>query len=173
MSSFRATGTKPAHSAGNRSRAPGARARRRTGAEKRDAGWSHFQHVADIGVHGHGPTLAGAFEQAALALTGIVTDPARVRAEHRVRIRCAAPDPELLLADWLNALIFEMATRKMLFVKFTVTLGEGTLEAEAEGEAVDVERHRPVAEPKGATYTGLEVRQDERGHWHARCVVDV
>jgi len=30
------------------------------------ARWEHFEHGADIGVRGFGPTLAAAFEQAAL-----------------------------------------------------------------------------------------------------------
>ncbi len=37
--------------------------------------WEHFEHSADIGVRGMGSTKAAAFEQAALALTGIVTPP--------------------------------------------------------------------------------------------------
>ena len=34
----------------------------------REAGWEHFEHEADIGVRGTGPTREAAFEQAALAL---------------------------------------------------------------------------------------------------------
>ena len=41
--------------------------------------WEHFPHGADVGVRGVAPTRAGAFEQAALALTAVVTDPAPVR----------------------------------------------------------------------------------------------
>jgi tRNA nucleotidyltransferase (CCA-adding enzyme) len=50
--------------------------------------WAHFPHQADMGVRGVGPTLAAAFEQAALAMTAVVTDPARVAAEQAVEIRC-------------------------------------------------------------------------------------
>lgn len=34
--------------------------------------WEHFPHGADIGVRGFGPTMAAAFEQAALAMTAVV-----------------------------------------------------------------------------------------------------
>ena len=75
--------------------------------------WEHFAHGADIGVRGIGATPAEAFEQAALALTAVVTDPAGIAPRRpRSTIDCEAPDDELLLADWLNALIYEMATRK-------------------------------------------------------------
>ena len=43
------------------------------------ARWQHFHHGADVGVRGIGSTLAQAFEQAALALTAVVTDPATVK----------------------------------------------------------------------------------------------
>ena len=66
--------------------------------------WEHFPHGADIGVRGIGATRGQAFEQAALALTAVIADPARVAADTMVELRCEAPDDELLLADWLNAL---------------------------------------------------------------------
>lgn len=67
------------------------------------ANWTHFPHQADMGVRGVGPTRAAAFEQAVLAMTAVVTDPAQVDPATPVNIRCEAPDDELLLGDWLNA----------------------------------------------------------------------
>ena len=138
-----------------------------------DAHWEHFPHQADMGVRGFGPTLAVAFEQAAVAMTAVVTDPARVAADIAVEIRCEAPDDELLLVDWLNALILEMAARHLLFSRFEVSIDAHRLQATAWGEAVDLARHQPAVEIKGATYTELKVRQDETGRWLAQCVVDV
>jgi tRNA nucleotidyltransferase (CCA-adding enzyme) len=135
--------------------------------------WEHFPHDADIGVRGIGATLGEAFEQAALAVTAVVTDPAQVLADTAVEIRCEAPDDELLLADWLNALIYEMATRNMLFGRFAVTLHDHVLEAKVWGERLDRSRHRPAVEVKGATYTALSVARRDDGMWVAQCVVDV
>src|ERR1017187_3432971 len=84
--------------------------------------WEHFDHSADIGVRGVGPTKEAAFEQIALALTATITDPAVVRPNVAVEISCEAPSDELLVVDWLNALVYEMATRHMLFSVFTVIL---------------------------------------------------
>ncbi len=135
--------------------------------------WEHFSHGADIGVRGIGPTQSQAFEQAALGLTAVIADPSRVSADVMVEIRCEAPDHELLFADWLNALIFEMATRNMLFSRFSVSLDDHVLRAKAWGEPLDRTRHQPVVEVKGATYTALSVAQREDGMWVAQCVVDV
>jgi hypothetical protein len=53
--------------------------------------------------------MSEAFSGAAMALTAAVTDPAAVAPLTAVEIDCAAPDVELLLAEWLNALVYEMS----------------------------------------------------------------
>jgi tRNA nucleotidyltransferase (CCA-adding enzyme) len=138
-----------------------------------DNSWEHFPHDADIGVRGYGSDVATAFENSALAMTAVMLDPADVKPRQMVRITCEAPDQEILLVDWLNALIFEMSTRKMIFSEFNVSLENGRLEAEARGETIDVEKHAPAVEIKGATFTELKVTQIEDGRWLAQCVIDV
>lgn len=135
--------------------------------------WEHYYHMADIGVRGKGATKEEAFEQAALALTAVIADPGKVNPEQWLEIVCEAPDDELLLADWLNAIIYEMATRNMLFSRFDVELKGSRLSAKIWGEKVDTKRHEPAVEIKGATYTTLQVKQQENGIWLAQCVVDV
>jgi SHS2 domain-containing protein len=131
-----------------------------------------FEHDADIGVRGRGATLAEAFANAGCALTAVVTDPAGVREGLAVEISCEASDPETLFYDWVNALVFEMATRWALFARFEVRIGDGRLVATAFGEPVQVERHQPAVEVKGATWTELRVVREADG-WLAQCVVDV
>lgn len=142
------------------------------GADENAIEWEHFPHGADVGVRGAGPSREAAFAGAALALTAAVSDPGEVAAETAVPIRCAAPDDELLLVDWLNALVYEMATRGMLFSRFELTIEDHELAATARGEPVDVARHRPTVEVKGATFTALSVRRED-GRWIAECVIDV
>ena len=136
------------------------------------ARWEHYEHGADIGVRGFGATKAQAFERAALAMTAVVADPAAVAPRERVTIRCEAPDDELLLAEWLNAVVYEMSVRRMLFSRFALQLDGGRLSGEAWGEPVDAARHHPAVEVKGATYTTLRVARHADG-WVAQTVVDV
>ncbi len=135
--------------------------------------WEHFEHDADIGLRASASSREGLFEAMAEALTGLVTDPDKVRPSEAVPIRCEAPDDALLLTDWLNALIYEMATRRMLFGAWQVTIDDHVLQAVARGERVDRVRHEPVVEVKGATYTALSVSRDSTGTWHGQCIVDV
>jgi SHS2 domain-containing protein len=139
------------------------------------ARWSHFEHDADIGVRGEGSTKEEAFEQAALALTAVLTDSEGVHSAkaEAVRISRSAPDDELLLVGWLNALVYEMATRKMIFGRFEVHIQGHDLQATVCGESVDISRHQPAVEIKGATFTGLRVAQTPDRTWIAECIVDV
>ena len=126
-----------------------------------------------MGIRGHGASKEEAFEQAALALTAVITDLEKVEPLTSVTVRREDMDDELLFAEWINALVYEMATRKMLFSRFRVAFAGHGLIGEAWGEPVDVGKHQPAVEVKGATYTGLQVRREPGGEWVAQCVVDV
>jgi tRNA nucleotidyltransferase (CCA-adding enzyme) len=66
-----------------------------------------------------------------------------------------------------------MATRGMIFGRFTVACQGMRLDGEMTGERIDRERHQPAVEVKAATVTCLRVACDETGVWTAQCVVDV
>ena len=60
----------------------------------------------------------------------------------------------------------------MLFREFDVSIRDGDLSARLVGEPVDLRRHEPAVEVKGATFTALALERTEEG-WSAQCVVDV
>lgn len=136
------------------------------------AHWEHFEHGADIGVRGIGQTKAEAFEQAAVALTAVVTDPGMVAPAETIEIDCEADDDEQLFTEWLNSVIYKMAVKRMLFRRFEVKIAGRHLHAEVQGEAASVPRHHPAVEVKGATFTTLRVAPFDGG-WMAQTVVDV
>ncbi|HUJ83172.1 MAG TPA: archease [Candidatus Acidoferrales bacterium] len=137
------------------------------------ARWEHFSHGSDIGVRGFGKSIEEAFEQAAVALTAVVADVSCVENTESLEVRCDAPDAELLLVSWLNAVIYEMAVRAMLFSRFRVVTSGCSLTGTLSGEKVDPGRHPLGVEAKGATVTGLKVAREESGEWLAQCVIDV
>jgi len=135
--------------------------------------WEHFEHEADIGLRAIAPTREELFELMGEALTAIITEPENVESVETITVSCEAPDDALLLVDWLNALVFEMATRRMIFGQWDVALSGHKLDARISGETIDRQRHQPVVETKGVTYTALAVEQDDEGNWRGQCVVDV
>lgn len=135
--------------------------------------WEYFAHGADIGVRGYGGSKADAFEQVALAALAEIADLDAVEERQAVELACEAPDDVLLLVDWLNAIFYEVATRRMFFSRAEVFIDGPRLEARLWGEPIDLARHRPRVEIKGATYTEARVCRSGDGTWVAQCVVDV
>ncbi len=136
--------------------------------------WEHYAHDADVGVRGHGNSKAEAFRQAALGMMALVVEAGSVEPRAQVSISCEAPDDVVLLIDWLNAVILEMAADGLVFGDFSVQTQNGALSARASGEPVERSRHAVGVELKGATFTDAAVSQDpDTGAWTAQCIVDV
>ncbi len=135
--------------------------------------WEHFEHDADIGIRSFASSPEQAFEQIAVAMTAVITDPELVSTSEVIDIYCQAPELELLLVDWINELIYQMTVRGMLFSRYQVSINHGVLKGKAYGETVDRQKHHPAVEIKGATFTELRVYQRSANSWVAQCVVDV
>lgn len=135
--------------------------------------WEHYPHQADVGVRGIGATKAEAFEQASLALTAVVSELETIEPSEPFEISCVADNDEMLLVEWLSRLVYEMSTRRMLFSRFDIYVGERQLKARIWGEPIDVKKHSPAVEVKAVTYYDLAVAQSADGQWIAQCVVDV
>ncbi|MFC1738293.1 archease [Planctomycetota bacterium] len=135
--------------------------------------WEHYSHPADMGIRGFGQSREEAFCQAALAMTAVITAPENIEPKEKVKIECEEADEEMLFVAWLNALLFEMATRNMLFCRFEVAIADNKLQSVVWGEEINRNKHNPVVEVKAATYADLKVRQNKDGLWIAQCVVDV
>ena len=134
--------------------------------------WEHFHHQADIGVRGTGKSIAEAFEEGAVALMAVICKPEKVAAEEQLQVQCVGEELELLFADWLNSIIYEIDTRRMLFSKFEVRIEGKKLYGTIWGEKTDNERHETAVEVKAATYMMLKVEKNDAGMWIAQCVVD-
>jgi SHS2 domain-containing protein len=131
-----------------------------------------FDHESDIGIRGFGGTIAEAFENVAVALYSVMVNVHRVRPKERRIVKVSAPDRELLLVEWLNALLSQSDIERMVFSKFEVKINGTSLIGTAWGEMLDRERHQPQVEVKGATYHMLSV-QERDNMYVAQCVVDV
>jgi len=131
-----------------------------------------FEHEADIGIRGFGGSMKEAFENAAIALYSVMVNIDTVNPVEEMTVTVSAPDPELLLVEWLNALLALSDIERMVFSKFEVKMEGTTLTGIAGGEPLDRERHEPHVEVKGATYHLLSVKEQD-GIYTAQCVVDV
>ena len=155
------------------------------------AGWELVDHTADVMVRAFGLSREEVFEQAALATCSLICDATAVRAAQRYTVEVEAPDAELLLAAWLNELLFLIEARHLVFARFEVKAveeeglsarpGEGgmppgdrrvRLRATAVGEAYDGRRHEVRSVVKAATLHDLSLREAPGG-WEGRVLLDV
>ena len=131
----------------------------------------YFEHDADIGIIGRGPSIEQAFIAAARATFALMTDIARVAQSEEFEFEFEEPDAEFALVTWLNALLAHAQDRGLALAAFDLRKDASCWHAHAWGERWNDTLERGV-DVKGASLTMLTVRQVGE-NWEARCVVDV
>lgn len=131
--------------------------------------------LADCAVEVEGTDLDDLFETAASALATLMVDPATVPATVERTVTLAAPEPDLLLYDWLSELIFRKDRDLEVFSRSEVRVtgsGPFALTARLWGGAIDPHRTERRADPKAVTFHQFVLARAGAG-WRARIVIDV
>ncbi|MBN2204833.1 MAG: archease [Thermoleophilia bacterium] len=148
------------------------------------SGFELTEHTADFGVRAWAPRREDVFAQAARGMLSLVCDPSLVAASERYEFAVEAPDECLLLAAWLNELLYFVEGRGVVFSgAFELWLGapqpaagEGaqfTLRALAAGEPRDPARHAVRGVVKAATLHRLSFDRIPGGGWEGHVLLDV
>lgn len=136
-------------------------------------GYELVDHTADIGVRAWGATPEQVFEEAARALFSLVCDPREVDERESVEITLEAERMDLLLAAWLNELLYIFEARKLVLTQFEVQgLSEHSLRARVTGEPLDLRRHVLCGGVKAATLHELALEKRGEG-WEGFILLDV
>jgi SHS2 domain-containing protein len=132
-----------------------------------------FEHTADLGLRVSADCLESLLAEAARGLFSmIVPDLDSIRTTEQHEFSIPGTDPEYLLFDWLNELLYAYEVRRLLFGRFDVRVSPEGLAATAYGEPVCRERHELDHEVKAITYHGLKVEQ-QPNQWRAEVIVDI
>ncbi|MCD5390338.1 archease [candidate division NPL-UPA2 bacterium] len=119
-----------------------------------------FNHTADLGLRVFGRTREELFANAGYAMFDILTDLKNVQAKETLKIKQEAPNLEELFLSWLSELLYQYNGKEMIFKKFAIDkLTDQAISARAQGEKVDLERHRLKTEIKAVTYHELKVQK--------------
>ena len=130
-------------------------------------------HTGDLGVRVFGESLPRLFEQAAEALTFILTDPETIRIKETRKLLLQAKTDEELLITWLNEFVYLFDTEGLLFKAFEVlSIHDHHLEALAQGEIYIEGRHPIKTAVKAATYHQLKISRHQ-GVWTAQVIFDL
>ena len=148
-----------------------------------ERGWEILAHTADAGVRAWGPTPAAALGRAVLGMLAIVVPPERVRPARSWTVHVTAPDPDLLLFNLLDEVLYLHHVAGLLAHEVEVTAagppgspgedgGAWRARAVVRGETLDRDRHDPGTEIKAVTLHGIALAP-EGDRWVARVVFDL
>jgi SHS2 domain-containing protein len=139
------------------------RAKGKVNARARAEKFRYLDHTADVGIQAFGETLGEAFENAALGMFDIITDPSKVGAQKDFEVTIEGEDLKALLHEWLDQLLILSQVNNMLFSSFKVDLrdidGGFGLTGLVMGEPADPSRHVYKTEIKAVTRHMLEVKE--------------
>jgi len=126
-----------------------------------------LEHTADAYIEAYGASLEEAFENAAAAMTDVMTELEKVEAKTEESFVVEAQDEPALLYSWLEELLLEFELKDKLYSRFEVSCIEETsegfrLRAKAWGEKYDPERHLSKVGIKAATYHQMEILKDPK-----------
>jgi len=145
-----------------------------------------FEHTADVEFEAYGKTLEEAFENAALAMFGVITKPEKVEPKTKKELAIESEDLKSLLYDFLEKFLIFHDSENLVFSKCRVfeikrikqikkeKLKEETyaLKAEAEGEEFASEKHESRTAVKAVTYHSMQVGK-KNGIFFVHVILDV
>ncbi len=130
-----------------------------------------LEHTADIGLIAYGATMAEAFVNAAYGLFSIIAELRSVKEVESRKLEISEGNPDDLLFQWLNSLIYFFDTEMLIFKRFDIAEFDGKrIRAECFGEKYDPSRHRLKRGVKAATYHMLKVDTEKN---QVRVIFDI
>lgn len=132
-----------------------------------------IDHTADFGLEIYGRSPSDLFEQAAKALTDLLTDPAVLKKQRRHILDIEGSDWEDLLINWLRELLYLYSGENQFVAGVDIVSIEQTrLRAEVTADDYRKGHHEIRNEIKAVTYHQIEVEAGDEG-WRARVIFDV
>jgi SHS2 domain-containing protein len=135
--------------------------------------FEYLEHPADIGFRAHGKDLPELFANCAHALISIILDPTLASEVEQWELGAEGIDPESLLVNWLNEVLYYVDTKRVVFTSFAIEFPDPLrLRCTALGEVRDRVKHPVRIAVKAVTYHQLRVSKNQ-DLWDAEVYVDV
>lgn len=148
-----------------------------------------IEHTADWALRVRGASPAALFAAAARGMFSLLHDLSEVDITQHVEIELVAHDPETLLIDWLNELLYEAEERGVIFTDVAIDSLDVAIETPQSGRGNEVSggddggvaRLRATVRGgpahldkciKAATFSSLRIEHDAQGY-HVEIVFDV
>lgn len=126
----------------------------------------------DVGIKVRGKTLEELFENAAIGMVGLMTNPFKIKETEKKDISLKVENFENTLVQWLNELVFLFDTYGFTGKVFSVSFQGDTFSAAVSGGIFVPERDGQKLLIKAATYHNLSLRKTN-SHWEATVIFDI
>ena len=131
--------------------------------------FEEVEHTADLALKVHGQSLAEVFINAAYGLFSLMADLENLAPSVSHEVHLEALDPESLLVDWLNELLYLHEVEEEIYNRFEIeALSSTALSATVWGAKIAASK----LTVKAATFHDLEIRE-KAGGYLATVVFDV
>jgi SHS2 domain-containing protein len=127
------------------------------------------EHTGEVRLRLQAPTLAGLFEEAGRSLAELLTEKPPKAGAPTERVAIQAADPEALLVEWINELIYRTETTGRVFGAFRL---DRVTDRSLEGAIGGREPGSWRTAVKAATFHGLHIDEKPEG-FSASVVLDV
>ena len=121
-----------------------------------------IDHTADIGIKAYGSSLKDLFVNAAYGMFDIIADLDGIKPSTSIKITLDGQDPEDLLVKWLDELIYNFYTKRIIFSEFNIeSISPTSIAAEVLGKHIGDRKSRLKTEIKAATYHDLKIKEKD------------
>lgn len=138
--------------------------------------YDYPDHTSDVYVQAYGKDLEEAFENAALGLTGVITDVSLIRPEQVVEETVEAEDVQMLLYKWLEAILVRLDAEQMVFSEFDVKIEKKKdlyiLKSVMKGEKFRPDHHTSGTHVKAVTLHDMEI-DESPGKARVKVLLDI
>ena len=136
-------------------------------------GYRFFEHTADFGLEIFGDDAPMLFQEAANALSDLITSPVATVHGRQRTVKVSGQDRADLMVNWLRELLYLWNGESQLVRRVeVVNLDETELQATVTCEDYDPDQHEIRNEIKAVTYHQIEAGPFENG-WRARVIFDI
>lgn len=136
-----------------------------------------LEHSADVYVESYGKTLKETFQNVAIGLGFLIVESDNVKPKIEKKIKVKSEDKKALVFDFLTKILYYQDAENLIFHKIKVVKleqksGKWILEAVAQGEKFDKERHAEGTHVKAITYHYMEI-EESKGKYRIKVLVDI
>lgn len=126
--------------------------------------YSVFSHTADIGLNVYAKTIKDIFKNAAEGMFSLLSSSVNKNKAIKKEFSVKGYDPENILVNWLNELLYLAYSEKALFHSYKIiSLGKNSLTALVNGFKMYKDVSFPY-EIKSVTYHNIKIKKTKTGY---------